>query len=204
MKKIGPFWKSECNTFISNNIVGKQILDIGCGAYPHPKATLTLDAIEEVRIRDRVFRPDVVADINEHIPLPDNYVDCIIMNNVLEHVHNPKNTLAECRRVLKRGGVLLVTVPFLVKIHQEPIDYHRYTIYMLELLFKDFQYKITPSKHNLTYLYTITQNSLFGMIGKKKHPVGFVISRIIKILTLFLPEVSEESYPYGYLVSGRK
>ncbi len=196
-------WKTECNTFIDNNITGKDILDIGCGAYPNAKATMTLDVVDEIRVRGRVFRPDVVANINERIPLPDNSVDCIIMNNVLEHIHTPQKALDECHRVLRQGGVLLVTVPFLIKIHQKPIDYHRYTSYMLERLFKNFTHTITPSQYTLTDFYKETQRSFFGMIGKRK-PAAFLISRIIILLSIFLPNISEESYKKGYLVFARK
>jgi SAM-dependent methyltransferase len=197
-------WKAECNTFFDKNIKGEEILDIGRGAYPHPKATKTLDAFEEVHVRENIFRPDIVADINEHIPLSDNSVDCIIMNNVLEHIHTPQKAIDECRRVLKEEGLLLVAVPFLIKIHQEPIDFHRYTRYMLEKLFKDFEYTITPSMCTLTDFYIGIQGDLFGQIRKKKAPIGFVASGLIKRLTSLIPDIYEKSYSSGYLIYAKK
>jgi len=43
--------------------------------------------------------------------LPSNHFDAVIMNHVIEHLHNPVETLVECRRVLKPGGLLSVVTP---------------------------------------------------------------------------------------------
>jgi SAM-dependent methyltransferase len=196
-------WKKECNDFINSHIEGTDILDIGSGAYPSEKATITLDVMPEITVRGRTARPDVVADVNEHIPLPDNSVDCIIMNNTLEHLHTPERAVDECHRILRQGGVLLVTVPFLVKIHQEPVDFHRYTIYMLQRLLKNFSDFTIEPVGSLTDIYKETQSSLFGMIGRRR-TIAYVASRFIQALTSFLPNMYEESYVSGYLIKARK
>lgn len=51
------------------------------------------------------------ADLNEPIDLPDNYFDAIISFETLEHVENQENMLAEFKRVLKHGGVLIISSP---------------------------------------------------------------------------------------------
>ncbi len=42
---------------------------------------------------------------------PDNYFDVLTLWDVLEHVPNPKETLVECNRILKKGGLLVVNYP---------------------------------------------------------------------------------------------
>lgn len=42
---------------------------------------------------------------------PDGFFDYVHVNNVLEHVLNPVSLLTECRRVLKPGGTLFLSVP---------------------------------------------------------------------------------------------
>ena len=48
------------------------------------------------------------------LPYPDESFDVVIHSDTLEHVPQPVRALAECRRVLKRGGVLCYTVPTIV------------------------------------------------------------------------------------------
>jgi len=43
--------------------------------------------------------------------LPEDAFDLVRMNHVLEHVGNPAETIAQARRLLKKGGKLLVAVP---------------------------------------------------------------------------------------------
>lgn len=42
---------------------------------------------------------------------PSNYFDAVGMSHVIEHVHDPVKLLAECRRILKPGGRLIVATP---------------------------------------------------------------------------------------------
>jgi len=55
---------------------------------------------------------------DEVIPLEDEYVDCIVFTEVLEHLHPYKIsfTLSEMNRVLKVGGLLYLTTPNAVSI----------------------------------------------------------------------------------------
>lgn len=56
--------------------------------------------------------PDVlIHDISQGIPLPANCYDFVFCLEVLEHVPNPFGTLGEMHRVLKPGGVLILSVP---------------------------------------------------------------------------------------------
>lgn len=48
----------------------------------------------------------------ERLSFSDHSFDLIVSNDVLEHVANPKKAFKEAWRVLRPGGVLLMTVPF--------------------------------------------------------------------------------------------
>ena len=48
----------------------------------------------------------------ENLSFPDDEFDLIVSSDVFEHVPNPSKAFAECARVLKKGGVMLTTIPF--------------------------------------------------------------------------------------------
>ena len=57
-----------------------------------------------------------------------------MLSDVLEHIHSPELLLAEIARVLAPGGTLLMNVPFLYWLHEQPHDYFRYTEHGLRRL----------------------------------------------------------------------
>lgn len=81
-------------------------------------------------------RPDVFAD-GAALPLADASVDTVLLLEVLEHVRDAPGVLASIARVLKPGGLLLLSVPFLYPLHDAPHDYRRYTSYGLEAAVRD-------------------------------------------------------------------
>ena len=64
--------------------------------------------------------------------------DMVLMLEVLEHVENPFSASKELFRVLKKGGKLIVSTPFIFGIHEAPADYWRFTKYGLQNIFKFF------------------------------------------------------------------
>ncbi len=82
-------------------------------------------------------QPAILGDAHS-IPISNEMFDVILANNVIEHLHDPIVGVEEMRRVLKPGGLLYFTVPFLYPVHEAPNDYTRLTRYGLERLFCDF------------------------------------------------------------------
>ena len=71
-------------------------------------------------------RPTHVGDVDD-MPGPEGQYDTVVCAQVLEHVASPAEALAEMHRVLRPGGVLILTVPHLSRRHELPHDYFRYT-----------------------------------------------------------------------------
>lgn len=67
-------------------------------------------------------RIDLVSDITA-IPAPDASFDAVLCSEVLEHVPEPTHALDEFARLLKPGGVLILTAPFASNVHMAPYHY---------------------------------------------------------------------------------
>jgi SAM-dependent methyltransferase len=83
---------------------------------------------------------DVVHDLEN--PLPGSlgrfdHVDCV---SVLEHVRRPWLLAANVEVVMKRGATILVSVPFVWRVHAYPSDYWRLTAEALEVLFPNIRW----------------------------------------------------------------
>jgi len=77
-------------------------------------------------VADLAGGADVRADIVA-LPFRSGAFDAVKATEVLEHVPDPAGALRECARVLHAGGHLVVTVPFLERLHGDPDDYARFT-----------------------------------------------------------------------------
>jgi SAM-dependent methyltransferase len=60
-------------------------------------------------------------------PLAENAFDLVIAEQVFEHLLWPYRAARNVHAMLKPGGYFLVTTPFLLKIHDYPVDCSRWT-----------------------------------------------------------------------------
>ena len=80
---------------------------------------------------------DILADI-ERLPFADATADAIICTNVLEHVGSAHDCVLEIKRVLKPGGLVYISVPFIFPTHPDPLDRRRWTREGLQAEFGGF------------------------------------------------------------------
>ena len=112
-----------------------RMLELGCGKAPLYGAYR--DRVSAVTCVDWVHSPhgaehvDCACDLTKPLPFPDAAFDTILLSDVLEHIPEPEALWAEAARVLAPGGRLLLNVPFLYGLHEQPHDYYRYTEFAL-------------------------------------------------------------------------
>lgn len=82
---------------------------------------------------------DVICDITDMKPIPDESIGLVLNCESLEHISYPQRAIDEIRRVLRPNGVLILTTVMHFKIHRCPKDYWRFTPDGIELLLNRFK-----------------------------------------------------------------
>jgi len=114
---------------------GLRVVDVGCGGRPYADLFGAAWYLGLDRSLDGA-RPDILADAC-HLPLAGGCADIVLCTQVLEHVRRPADLLAECARLLRPGGQLVLSAPFWWPLHEEPHDYLRFTRHGLAALLDD-------------------------------------------------------------------
>jgi SAM-dependent methyltransferase len=141
-----------------------KLLDAGCGTMPFRKYLKQLGIdYHSLDIERRVPEVDFVGDVQDMHVLPSESYDTVLSTEVLEHVPQPERMIAEMHRVLKPAGKLILTVPYLSRLHEEPFDYFRYTRYGLQFLLEKCGFRV---------LEIVPTGSLFSFLG---HQVSLVV-----------------------------
>jgi len=110
-----------------------EVLDVGCGRKPY-RALIPATRYVGLDLDSPVTRALGLADVYYDggvLPFSDASFDGVLCSEVLEHVFTPDKFLGEIRRVLRPGGRLLLTVPFVWDEHEQPQDFARYTSFGL-------------------------------------------------------------------------
>ena len=97
---------------------GGLLLDVGCGSGDWLEKMQQLgwnvEGLDVDKAAVQVARMKglkVYCESLENLSLPNSVYDVATMNHVIEHVPNPLQLLAECLRILKKNGRLIITTP---------------------------------------------------------------------------------------------
>lgn len=115
-------------------LIHGRLLDVGCGSKPYRKLFPQVEDYLGLELDTPENRLNKQADLyydGNHFPLANASCDALLCNQVLEHVFRQDAFLEEMMRVLRPGGILILTVPFLWPEHEQPHDCLRYTSFGL-------------------------------------------------------------------------
>jgi ubiquinone/menaquinone biosynthesis C-methylase UbiE len=121
-------------------IKGKKVLDLGCGlAYgtalmsEHASSITGVD-YDATTVESNISQYKSIANLSFQraslppLPFADNSFEVITMFQFIEHLHDRKKLVEECRRVLTENGTLVITTPNAVKsFARNPFHVHEYT-----------------------------------------------------------------------------
>ena len=158
--KYFSYAREELLQFVPSTI--RTALDIGCGMGAFAESIQKLhgaevwgieptpDAAEVAKQKiDKVYC-GLFDDVIEQLPL--HYFDCIIFNDVLEHMIYPETALNTARNYLSTNGVILCSIPNI-----------RYFPQLMELVFKrDWKY-CDQGVLDRTHLRFFTRKSMVRM-----------------------------------------
>ena len=206
---IAKYYQVELPKYSKGNL-----LDLGCGKAPlyliyknHASNITCVDWDNSIHGHSHL---DFTMDLNEKLKFDNDQFDTIILSDVLEHIREPKNLMSEIFRILKNEGHLLMNIPFLYWLHEEPYDYQRFTKYALINLSKSSGFEIIALNEiggAPEVTSDILQKSTYsGRLGRR------VSSTIYFLTTVFLntkwgQKISKKSslqFPYGYFLVLKK
>lgn len=138
-----------------------RILDFGCGSKPY--ISLFSNATEYIGLD---YEGEGHSHVNEYvdvfydgkkIPFPDASFDAVFSSEVFEHLFNMDEILRELNRVMKKGGKMLLSCPFVWPEHEVPVDYARYTRFALRDLLEKHGFTVLVQDKTGDFTSTIYQ-----------------------------------------------
>jgi SAM-dependent methyltransferase len=123
----------------------------------------------------------------QNLPFSDGSFDVVLHSDTLEHVPDPIQGLRECRRVLRPGGVLIMTIPILSgrlsrRCPEETPSYHSQGNAFEDWLVRteygaDFYLDFIAAGWNNVAIFTLGGAAAFAVIGIKHHmPWGHLVA----------------------------
>lgn len=137
--ELGTPWRQANWRFLQQEVARLApeavLLDVGAGRGDFAeafqgRAAIALDVYPYPEV-------DLVCDLTQANPFRPASFEAAVVMNVLEHVYDTHALLDALARLLKPGGALILAIPFMVKIHQAPVDFVRFTHFALERLGQD-------------------------------------------------------------------
>lgn len=148
--------------------------------------------------------PNILADIN-NLPFKNNTISNFGCFNVLELLQFPKVAVQEIHRVLNKTGYLVGYVPFLYPIHNQPVDYWRFSNQALYQILSIVGFEniiIEPLGGRFIVMYDI-------ILPKKLFFIRFILSLLSIGLNMLYEmfhskDYNREMYPSGYFFYAKK
>jgi SAM-dependent methyltransferase len=204
--------------FATSLEAGTRVLDAGAGQAPYRH----LFAHCDYKTQDWPSSPhedatgaDVIADLRD-LPLEDDSFDAAVCTEVLEHVETPGEAVAELARILRPGGRLLVTVPFVGELHEEPHDHFRYTSHGIRGLLDrggfvvDEVRPLTGYFRTIAHLFRVSGTSVVSTTGPRNalaRALAFallVLSKLLERPARALDRIDQRrALPIGWSVLAR-
>lgn len=168
-----------------------MVLDVGCAdrwIEPHLSLEATYIGIDYPPTGTCLYsaRADVFADAAT-LPFASSSADAVICLEVIEHLSDYRAALHEFFRVLKPGGTLVLSMPFLYPIHDAPHDYQRLTEHGLrrDMAMAGFEIlRLNKSGHAIHASGLLFNLALTGGLYTRRRLLDYAMLPFVAILVL--------------------
>ena len=172
----------------------KRILDVGCAngftgfaakQLRGDRLVVGVEVSAQAAMEARKRLDKVIEGNIEKLTLdyPDNYFDCILCADVLEHLRNPWLVLQKLHPLLSNDGVLIASIPNIrhivpiLKILLNRFEYEEsgicdnthlrfFTLHTMKKMFQECNYSIEDIKYNYhkTWKHRLMHITTFGLL----------------------------------------
>lgn len=186
--------------------------DFGCGTAPfygiYGPLSTSVCWIDWPSSPHETQHLDVTADLNQPVTIDDEQFDTAFTSSVLEHIWKHDVFLDEITRTLRPGGKLILVVPFMYWLHEEPYDYFRWTRHALTKACDERGLdviELDPYGGGLDVLLDLSLRSLAAISLGLAKLVGRPLARLLDHRRMRqIGKTAQEKLPLGYVLVAQK
>lgn len=166
-------------------------LNLGCGKDIR-KDYLNVDIINNEGV-------DVICDFNRLLPFESNSFDEIICYDVLEHIKERNLIVKEIHRILKKGGIIKINVPYALSVNGfiDPTHINFFTYHTFEYYLKDgrnnwyFDFGFSKVRIKFVFLKKLFYNYLVSPIANSMPDIyeHTFLSRLFPASSLYIEAI---------------
>jgi SAM-dependent methyltransferase len=93
-----------------------RVLEVGEDTYTRRFGDDRVEDAQVLHVHGGNPRATIVADLQDAPHIPDRSFDCVILTQTLQLVYRPHDAVRTLARILRPGGVLLLTVPGITQV----------------------------------------------------------------------------------------
>jgi len=198
---------------VIRNYARGALIDVGCGDMPYRGlASAQVERYDSLDVECRVSGVTYLGDAQDMRMIDNDTYDTALCLSVLEHLPDPHRAVREMHRVLKEDGLLIVSVPHLSRLHEEPHDYYRFTRHGLREMVE---------KAGFTVVELVASGGLFAFLGHQfstvwlcsvwgipvVREIAFLLNKILCVWpAYFLDRMTDRGkiFALGYVCVARK
>jgi ubiquinone/menaquinone biosynthesis C-methylase UbiE len=183
---------------LAKGLEGKEVLDIGCGmgfrtvgiAKKGVKSVVGID-LDQDRIRqaNNLARDLSIHNINfifmnaQSLAFPDSSFDLVIADEMIHHVENLPKVIGEVSRVIKRGGIMVISDHNKYSLFSELVRFiyfgknreKLYSVYQICRLFRKAHFRDIEYKH---ILFTFPLSRIHHLLLKANYAIELMLEKI--------------------------